>query len=170
MKVIGYLHDVLQTLTGKTIVSFAIENHTQAYMLQSLEHEKNYSIEIKEVKSIRTLQQNKYMWALLHEIDVAINGRPKDEYEIYVMCLERANAKFDYIGALPEAEKALKENFRAVKYIKPIDLNGKQGNMYKVFIGSSKMDKQEMNILIDTVLDVAQEVGIETDYWKGLLK
>ena len=99
-----------------------------------------------------------------------MNGRPTDEYEIYVMCLERANAKFDYIGALPEAEQALKENFRAVKYIKPIDLNGKQGNMYKVFIGSSKMDTKEMNILIDTVLDVAQEVGIETDYWKGMLK
>lgn len=170
MKIIGRLHDVLQTLTGKTIVSFAVENFTHAHMLQSLEHEKDYSIEIKEVKSKRTLQQNKYMWALLHEIDIAMNGRPTDEYEIYVMCLERANAKFDYIGALPEAEQALKENFRAVKYIKPIDLNGKQGNMYKVFIGSSKMDTKEMNILIDTVLDVAQEVGIETDYWKGMLK
>ena len=170
MKIIGRLHDVLQTLTGKTIVSFAVENFTHAHMLQSLEHEKDYNIEIKEVKSKRTLQQNKYMWALLHEIDIAMNGRPTDEYEIYVMCLERANAKFDYIGALPEAEQALKENFRAVKRIKKISLNDKEGYMYKVFIGSSKMNTKEMGNLIDTVLDVAQEVGLDTSYWNEVLK
>lgn len=42
--------------------------------------------------------------------------------------------------------------------------------MYKVFIGSSKMNVKEMNLLIDTVLDIATEVGIETDYWREVLK
>ena len=127
-------------------------------------------IEIKEVKSKRTIQQNRYMWLLLHEIDVAMNGRATDEMDAYIMCLERANAKFDYIGCLPEAEQALRENFRAIKFIKKIDLNGKEGNMYKVFIGSSKMDVKEMNQLIDTILDVAEQLGIETSYWKEVLR
>lgn len=170
MKIIGSFKDILQDFEGNAITSFTVKNFTHKHMLQGLERDKEYAIEIKEIKSKRSLQQNRYMWALLHEIDVAMNGKPTDEYEIYCMCLERANAKFDYIGCLPEAEQALKENFRAVKYIKDIDLNGKQGRMYKVFIGSSKMNVKEMNILIDAVLDVAQEVGVETDYWKGLLK
>jgi hypothetical protein len=99
-----------------------------------------------------------------------MNGKPTDEMEVYTMCLERANAKFDYIGALPETEKALRENFRAIKYIKDIDLNGKQGKMYKVYIGSSKMDSKEMKQLIDTALDVAGELGLDLEYWNGVLR
>lgn len=170
MKIIASFENLLRDFDGNGIASFCIKNFTHKNMIQGLECGKEYAIEIKEIKSKRSLQQNKYLWALLHEIDVAMNGKPTDEYEIYCMCLERANAKFDYIGCLPEAEQALKENFRAVKYIKDIDLNGKQGRMYKVFIGSSKMNVKEMNILIDAVLDVAEKVGVETDYWKEVLK
>lgn len=170
MKVIAKFKDILQDFNGNAIASFIIENFTHKNMLQGLDPSKEYSLEIKEVKNKRTLAQNRYMWALLHEIDIAINGRATDEMDVYVLCLERANAKFEYIACLPEAEQALKENFRAVKFIKKVDLNGKEGNMYKVFIGSSKMDTKEMTVLIDTVLDIAEQVGIETDYWKEVLK
>ena len=33
-----------------------------------LEINKDYVFEVKELKSKRTIQQNKYMWALIHEI------------------------------------------------------------------------------------------------------
>ena len=171
MKIIGNFKDLLQDNTGNDIVSFLVSNFSHKTQLSTLEKDKTYSIEIKEVKSKRSIEQNRYMWALLHEIDVAMNGeRSNDEWSVYIQCLERAGAKFDYIGCLPEAEQALKENFRAVKFIKKIDLNGKDGNMYKVFIGSSKMNVQEMKMLIDTVLDVASECGIETSYWQEVLK
>lgn len=170
MKVVGNFKDILQDINGNGIVSFLISNFSHKNQLATLDPEKTYSIEVKEVKSKRSIQQNRYMWALLHEIDVAMNGKPTDEYDIYIMCLERANVKFDYIGCLPEAEQALKENFRAVKFIKKIDLNGKEGNMYKVFIGSSKMNVHEMKLLIDTVLDVAHEVGINTAYYDEVLR
>ena len=170
MKIIAHFKDILTDSQGHGIASFSIDNFSHKRMIEGLDPEKTYSIEIKEVKSKRSIEQNKMLWSLLHEIDVAMNGRPTDEYAVYIMCLERANAKFDYIGCLPEAEEALKQNFRAVKYIKDIDLNGKEGRMYKVFIGSSKMNTKEMSLLIDTALDMAQEIGIETDYYNEVLK
>lgn len=170
MKVIVKLNNLLVGQNGQAYCTLRVDNFRHVEMLNELDEEKTYSVEIKEIKSKRSLAQNRYLWLLLHEIDVAINGKPTDEMEVYTMCLERANAKFDYIGALPETEEALRENFRAIKYIKDIDLNGKQGKMYKVYIGSSKMDSKEMTTLIDTVLDVANEVGIDTDYWRGVLK
>ena len=172
MRVIGKFNDILQDFQGNAIASFKILNFIHKEMLNELEKDKEYSIEIKEIKNKRTLQQNRFLWLLMHEIDVAINGKPTDEMSVYITCLERANAKCDYIGALEETEPMLKENFRAIKKIKEIDLNGKKGYMYKVFLGSSKMDTKEMNLLIETVLDVAEEVGVThlDDYWREVLK
>lgn len=171
MKIVGNFKDLLQDSTGNGIVSFSISNFSHKNQLATLEHDKTYSIEIKEVKSKRSIEQNRYMWALLHEIDVAMNGeRSNDEWSVYIQCLERAGAKYDYIGCLPEAEQALKENFRAVKKIKEIDLNGKKGVMFKCFIGSSKMNVQEMNMLIETALDMAHEVGINTVFYDEVLR
>lgn len=170
MKVIARYKDILQDFKGNAVASFVIDNFRHIELMKELDEEKTYSVEIKEVRNNRTLAQNRYMWALLHEIDIAINDKPTDEMDIYMTCLERANAKFDYIGALPETEETLRKNFRAIKFIKKIDLNGKEGNMYKVFIGSSKMDTKEMGLLIDTILDLANEVGIETTYWREVLR
>ena len=74
MKIIGNFKDLLQDSTGKGIVSFLVSNFSHKTQLSTLEKDKTYSIEIKEVKSKRSIEQNRYMWALLHEIDVAMNG------------------------------------------------------------------------------------------------
>lgn len=170
MKITGTLRDTFRTQNGG-IVTFDLANFRHVEMLKELQADKLYSIEIKEAKSKRSLQQNAYLWALLSEIDKKVNGeRSNDEWSIYIEALERAGAKCEYIGAFPETETALKENFRAIKKIKKIDLNGKSGWMFKVFLGSSKMDKAEMGELIDTVLDMAVEVGIDTDYYSNLLR
>lgn len=170
MKIIATVRDYFRHQTGG-ILQLNIDNIHHAELAKELKEDKTYSVEIKEVKSARSLQQNKYLWALLAEIDKELNGeRSNDEWSIYIQALERAGAKYEYIGALPEAEDMIKKNFRAIKFIKKIDLNGVEGNMYKCFIGSSKMDVKEMGMLIDTVLDMAMELGIETDYWKEVLK
>lgn len=170
MKIIGTLRDTFRTNDGG-VLTLNIPNYRHIEMLKELQADKLYSIEIKEAKSKRSLQQNAYLWALLSEIDKTVNGeRSNDEWSIYIEALERAGAKCEYIGALPETEALLKENFRAIKKIKEIDLNGKLGYMFKVFIGSSKMDTKEMGTLIDTVLDMAEEIGIDTDYWSEILR
>lgn len=168
MKIVAKFKDVLTNIKNESILSLIVSDYRHKTILQELDPTKTYSVEIKEIKSKRTLAQNRYMWALLHEIDVAMHGRATDEFDIYVMCLERANVKSEIVYCVPQAEQILRHNFRAVKFISKYD---DELNAYKVFYGSSKMDTKEMSELIDTILDVAEQVGIETDsYWREVLK
>lgn len=127
-----------------------------------LELDKEYSMEIKEVRSHRTLQQNKYMWALIHEI-AHHESMNQSEVEVYTLALEEANAKYIYLLGTPEVEEELKKNFRAVRVVRPTIENGKEFIVYKCFIGTSKMDTKEMTKVVDIIIAWAEELGIETD-------
>lgn len=126
-----------------------------------LETNKEYSIEIKEIRDKRTLEQNKMMWALIREIanheDVSQN-----EIDVYTTALEEANAKYDYLLGTKEVEENLRKNFRAVKVVRPTIEHGKEYIVYKCFSGSSKLNTKEMQKLIDILISWASELGIET--------
>ena len=124
--------------------------------------EKEYSLELKEVKSKRTLQQNKYMWALIHSI-AHHESMNQNEVEIYSLALEEANSKYIYLMGTPEAEDELKKNFRAVRVVRPTIENGREFIVYKCFIGTSKMDTKEMKKVLDIIIAWAEELGIETN-------
>lgn len=127
-----------------------------------LDPEKHYTLELKEVRSKRTLQQNKYMWALIHKI-ANHESMQMNEVEIYTSALEEANAKYIYLLGVSEAEGELRKNFRAVKVVRPTYENGKEYIVYKCFVGSSKLDTKEMKKLLDIIIAWAEELGIETN-------
>ncbi len=127
-----------------------------------LDVDKEYMIEIREVRSKRTIQQNKYMWALIREI--ANNETIKqNETEIYSLALEEADAKYIYLLGVPEVEDELKKNFRAVRVVRTTVENGKEFIVYKCFIGTSKMDTKEMTRVLEIIIAWAKELGIETN-------
>lgn len=128
--------------------------------LLKLEYGKVYSMEIKEPKSRRTIQQNKYMWALIHEI---ARIQLEDDMDVYISALEEANAKYTFIMGLEDIKEELCKNFRAVKVVRPEIYKGKKFIVYKCFIGSSKFTKEEMNQLLEIVIGYAEELGINTD-------
>lgn len=127
-----------------------------------LDLNKEYVFEIKEVKSKRTIQQNKYMWALIHEI-AHHESMNQTEVEIYSLALEEANAKYIYLLGTKEVEDELKKNFRAVRVVRPTVENGKEFIVYKCFVGTSKMDTKEMTKVLDIIVAWAEELGIETN-------
>lgn len=173
MKFIGHFKDFQQGFKGDKQIVFTVDNYVDKALIDSLKSDLSYSIEVKEIKSKRSLQQNAYLWALIHEINLTLNDRPIDDMDIYIMLLEKANVKFEYIACTKEAEQGLKKAFRAVKQVKETAFKDKQGKsliMYKCFLGSSKMDVKEFNMLIDTALDVANELDINLSYWSDLLK
>lgn len=141
---------------GKTEITLEISSPI------SLDKDKIYRIEFKEAKSSRTLQQNAYLWAIIHDISVNRNGdraTDDDDMTVYVELLEKANAKFEYIACLPEADRLIRQQFRAVRLLNQFEHKGKVFNQYKVFVGSSKFDTAEMAKLIDMALDVAMMEG-----------
>lgn len=127
-----------------------------------LELEKDYTIEIKPYKSSRSLEQNSMLWGIIQQMSDKTGNDPMD---IYIAALENANAKFEYIAALPEAEDSLKKVFRAVKPVSTF-VSNKGVNMitYKCWIGSSRFDTQEMTKLIDFVIQKAEELSIYLYY------
>lgn len=122
-----------------------------------------YRVSMTPVKSKRSIQQNKYLWELIHDISVARTGLPTsdDDWDIYLEALEKAQAKFEYVACLPEAYELLKRQFRATKIMNEFEHNGKTFLQLKVFYGSSKMDVKEMAKLLDTVIMMAQDEGVE---------
>lgn len=127
--------------------------------IMQLDLNKLYAIEIKEPKSKRSLKQNKMLWELIHLI---AKNQGQDDMEVYCTLLERADAKSDYVLARPETEEGLRKNFRGVKFIRQQIVNQTLFNVYKVYLGSSKMTTKEMTELIDITIQLCSELGIPT--------
>ncbi len=153
---------------GDTEVTFKISNYRDKEVIKELQKDVPYRISCNVIKSKRSLEQNALMWKIIHEINVARGTeRATDDWDIYIEALERAGAKYEYIAFLPEAEELLKQQFRAIKLMNSFEHNGRTFNSYKVFYGSSKMNKEEMKLLLETVLDMAAEMDIypkETEF------
>ena len=130
--------------------------------LLKLDMDKYYICEIKEPKSKRSIEQNKMLWQLIHSI---AKEQKQDDMEVYCACLERADALSEYIITAYDMEDELRKCFRGVRFVRKQEVNGKECNIYKVYIGSSKMDTKEMTELIDVCLQICAELGIPTELY-----
>lgn len=169
MKLVGTFARSGKNENLETEITLTIRENYK-HLIQELNKEELYSINISKARDKRTENQNKYMWALIGEIDKARNGeRSNDDWSIYLEALVRSGAKFTHLLVEPEAEQLLKESFRAIQLVRKIKVGEKVFNDYKCFYGSSKMDKKEISNLIETLLDMASECGLDIVYWKDVL-
>lgn len=127
--------------------------------LFKLDIDKRYVVEIKEPKSKRSLEQNKLLWQLIHKI---AKETYQDDMDVYCTALERADALSDYVITAIDMENALRKSFRGVKFLRMQEVNGKECYVYKVYLGSSKMNVAEMNELLEIVFQICSELKIPT--------
>ena len=168
MKLIGNFARVGKNENYETEITLTIRDNYK-HLIKELNKDKLYSITISKAHDKRTEQQNKYMWALIGEIDKARNGdRSNDDWNIYLEALVRAGAKYTHLLVEPEAENMLRECFRAIQVVRRIKVKDKIFNDYKCYYGSSKTDKKEMANIIETLLDMASESGLDIVYWKNI--
>lgn len=156
---------------GSAEIVFTVKSYIDKEIIKELEKGALYTLKTAPVKAKRSIEQNNYLWALIHEISVADNtelATSNDDWDVYLEALERAQAKFEYIRIKPEGIPLLKEHFRAVRELNRFTTEkGVEMVQCKVFYGSSKMNISEMAKLLDTVLDMASERGVtikETTY------
>ena len=149
-----------------TELTILVENYSNQELVKELVKDVNYRVNFSVIKSQRSIEQNKLLWSIIHEIAISRGGEraSEDDWDIYLEAIERAGAKFEIMQGLPQIEKILKEQFRAVKKLDEFDYNGQTFASFKVYYGSSKMNTKEMSLLIETVLDMAAEEGIQIDY------
>lgn len=112
--------------------------------------------EIKEHRAKRTLTQNAYYWVLVNEL---ANCLRKSKEEVHFDLLR------DYSQV---ALVILKNNVNIKGYIRYYEferetiISNVKFNIYKVYKGSSEMDKKEFSILLEGLIQEAQQQGIPT--------
>ena len=116
----------------------------------------DYVIDIKERKSIRSINQNNFFWKIISEISFKIGI---DDISLYIQLLEMCNCKYLICQINVSDEKSLKRQFRATKLLEYLDLERTKA-VYKVYYGSSTFNTKEMNELIDCALDYASHNDI----------
>lgn len=114
--------------------------------LELLEVGKEYSLSIKELKDKRSLEQNRLMWELISQI---ASYNQADEWETYIAGLKKTIPS-GYIACLPDEQHKLAGEFRAFEPCGTTYTNkGIKLTTYRVWVGSSKLDKADMTTLID---------------------
>ena len=150
---------------GNIELVFTLKSFSDIEIAKELVKGTCYRLKASEIKSKRSLAQNRMLWQIMEEIAEADNGErysSDDVWNVYLEALERANAKFEYIQIVREGIPLLKANFRVIKEMQ--SFTNEKGNeivTLKVFYGSSQLDVKEMAKLIDTVLDMAAERNIK---------
>lgn len=123
------------------------------YLFQQ-DREKLY--EVREYKQKRSLTANAYFWVLINEI-ANVTKLSKDEIHLQMLKEYGQNEVFSIRSDIDVS--------RYLKYYEEIGkgkVNGKEFTHYRVFKGSSEMDSREMAILIDGVVQEAEQLGIPT--------
>lgn len=148
--------DRMLNMGGSTMLSFVIPTYMAKYVqLKDID----YKIEITEVKSKRSLQQNKYLWVLINKIAQA---QQMDDMDIYTQLIEMANIEAVFFESVPQGKRYLQESFKVVKEIEDrVSAKGVKTVLYKCYFGTSHFTVEEMSAFIDRTLDYATQCGID---------
>jgi len=119
---------------------------------------KELTAEIKQYRKKRSLNANAYLWVLLSEMAAALHTT-KDE--LYIQMLDRYGV-FTFVVVKPSVVDRVKQEWRTVRELGEITVNGKTGIQLQCFFGSSTYSSKEMATLIDGVVSECEEMGIET--------
>lgn len=134
-------------------------------VLKKLNPGSEYLFTVEDKQNKRTVRQNKYMWKLIREIAKHVY---MNDYEVYLNAIKKADAKSEYFITAYEMTEELRKNFRGVEFVRYQYVNNKKCYVYKCYLGSSKMSTKEMKELIEILLDMANEAGLDLVYWKNI--
>ena len=119
---------------------------------------KMLTVEIKQYRVKRSLDSNAYLWVLLNKMSVALRTT-KDE--LYLQVLDRYGV-FTHIIVKENVVQRVIEQWRTVRELGEVTINGKTGVQIQCFFGSSTYSNLEMSALINGVVQEAKELDIET--------
>lgn len=158
MECTGKLKSVSKNwISRKWEVTFEINEDITASIDKIRDKLLNLTAKIHREK--RSLDANAYAWVLMQKIAEAIHT---DKWTVYLMMLERYSPVFTHIIVRPEAVERVKGEWRTVKVLGPIRVNGSTGIQLQCYFGSSTFDSKEMASFIDGIVSECKEMGIET--------
>lgn len=138
-------------------ITFVLDKNTNLSSIDELVN-KDLDIVAKRHREKRSLDANAYLWVLCQKIAQRIDST-KDN--VYLELLGDAGV-FTHSIVKPEAVQRVKEQWRLVKELGEVTVNGKKGIQLQLYFGSSVYNTKEMSVLIDEAVRRAKELDIET--------
>ena len=130
--------------------------NAEAIIQYLFQQDRDKLFEVRDYAKKRSLTANAYFWVLVNEI-ANVTNQSKDEIHLQMLKEYGQNEVFSIRSDIDVS--------RYLKYYEEIGkgkVNGKEFTHYRVFKGSSEMDSREMAILIDGVVQEAEQLGIPT--------
>ena len=114
---------------------------------------------VKQYREKRSLDSNAYAWVLMQKIAEAIHS---DKWSVYLEMLEKYSRAFTHIIVRPDVVDRVKEEWRTVRNLGEITVNGQTGIQLQCYFGSSTFDTKEMSVFIDGLIEECRQLEIET--------
>ena len=155
----GRLLDLSFTLSGKQRLVIELDDDFRQDFAALKDHD--VRVEIKKWRKKRSLDANAYAWVLIDKIAQA-TGVPKTE--VYRQAIREIGGVSNIVAVPDNAVDKFREGWskQGIGWQTEI-LDSKPG--YKrivVYYGSSTYDTKQMSALIDSLVQEAQALGIET--------
>lgn len=122
-----------------------------------VDKEDDKTIEIKSKRKSRSLDANAALWVMLEKMAIKLHTT-KDE--LYLEMLDSYGV-FTHVVVKQEAVYRVKKEWRTVRELGKININGKVGIQLQCFFGSSQYDTKEFSRLLDGVIEEAKEIGVD---------
>lgn len=160
MELTGRIHDFsIDYASNRARITFEVNEKNNAINgFNELKDVEKLSIKAVKYRHKRSLNANAYFWELLGRM-ADVLGTDKDE--VYLTMLGRYGV-YTHVIVKPEAVEAVKREWRAVKELGEVIVNGKNGVQLQCYFGSSAYNTKEMSKLIDGTVSECKELGIET--------
>lgn len=122
----------------------------------ALSNGKKLEVTIVPERKKRSLNCNSYLWLLLGEMAAKLRTS-KDE--LYLEMLSRYGV-FTHVVVKPNVVDRVKAEWRTVRELGEVTINGQTGIQLQCYFGSSTYNTQEFTRLLDGVISEAKELGI----------
>lgn len=132
-----------------------MKNTLQEFILSLTD--KLYDVTIKEHKEKRSLDANAALWKMLSMMADKLHTT-KDE--LYLEVLDRYGV-FTHVVVKPNVVERVKQEWKTVREIGEVTINGKTGIQLQCYFGSSTYNSKEFSVLLDGVIQEAKELGID---------
>ena len=146
-------------------ISFAIpaDQLTAAKLLADELKEGEISLECKKWRQKRSYDANAYLWVLIDKIAQKTRQKPAD---VYRHAIKDIAGNSTIVCVQNKAKEILMQQWQAKGLGWQVDDMGESKlegcSVLRLYYGSSVYDTQQMSALLDSVIDDAKELGIET--------
>lgn len=144
-------------LSGKWEITFTTDENITGHIDKI--KDKILRITVKQYREKRSLDSNAYAWVLMQKIAEAVHS---DKWSVYLEMLEKYSRAFTHVIVRPDVVPRFEAEWRTVRNLGEITVNGQTGIQLQLYFGSSTFDTKEMSVFIDGLVEECRQLELET--------